>query len=748
VIELPLTGCTPDPLMNYLKALGVFRLVAEQADATARLSWARGTAVLQSELDRPALEEFLLNVYQPTPILDPWNGGSGFYESGSAPLEAVAQSTTPRLEAYRATIAQIRTWIPRQKPKDDDKQALLTRCRAELPDHVVAWLDTCYVLGEDGVRYFPLLGTGGNDGRLDFINNFLQRLADVLSFDESAAPKTSHALIASSLFADQLVTLGSTAVGQFSPGGIGGANATQGRFDAGSQVNPWDYVLMIEGALLFAGSVARRLGSVASSRAVFPFSVDSVAVGYGSATASEETSDGSRAELWLPLWDNPLSLAETRYLFGEGRAQLGRRQARNAVEFALAVNLLGTSRGISRFHRIGFLKRNGLAFLATPLGQVPVQPRPQARLLNEPTLTDWLDRWRRATSDKSRTPGRYLSALRQIDRALFDFACRSDRVTDASTGDARWLLAVLRSLGRAERTLSQGLRFASEKGIRPLQRLPLDWRTQADDGSPEFHLAVALASTRAVPQVTEPLRVHLEEVQIRRVWAEWAPGSCSAVWSRRPLAENLAAVFRRRQLEAFQHSQRDAGLPVESPFPASLPDVLAFLREETDDEKLEELLWGLNSIDWSANAAPAEFPSGPQPPQSLCEEFIPMAFAIPRLLVQPLGLECMSGQWRFSRHADPITPDPAVFHELASGRPDAVATAMTRAARRLRSQGRIVVGDRNRRRAGRPLVECDPVSPARLLAAMLVPLDSTSLAFLANSVLSPGESSPARSTDS
>ncbi len=26
--DLPLPGCTPEPLMNYLKALGVFRLVA------------------------------------------------------------------------------------------------------------------------------------------------------------------------------------------------------------------------------------------------------------------------------------------------------------------------------------------------------------------------------------------------------------------------------------------------------------------------------------------------------------------------------------------------------------------------------------------------------------------------------------------------------------------------------------------------------------------------------------------------
>ena len=30
--EIMLHGCTPEPLMSYLKALGILRLVAEQAD--------------------------------------------------------------------------------------------------------------------------------------------------------------------------------------------------------------------------------------------------------------------------------------------------------------------------------------------------------------------------------------------------------------------------------------------------------------------------------------------------------------------------------------------------------------------------------------------------------------------------------------------------------------------------------------------------------------------------------------------
>ena len=52
---------------------------------------------------------------------------------------------------------------------------------------------------------------------------------------------------------------------------------------------------------------------------------------------------GSRAELCLPLWEEPAGFAEVRQLFAEGRAQINRRQAKNSIEFALAVNLLAAS---------------------------------------------------------------------------------------------------------------------------------------------------------------------------------------------------------------------------------------------------------------------------------------------------------------------------------------------------------------------------------------------------------------------
>jgi CRISPR-associated protein Csx17 len=739
--EIALAGCTPEPLMSYLKSLGLFRLVAEQADRDARLGWRGGIAVLHSKLDRPSLMKFFLEQYQPTPILTPWNSASGFAPTkagNKAPkdkaareaIERIKSTKTPRFMRYREAIERIGC-VPRGNQDSNTwKQDYFARCRADLSDTVVDWLDACFALTNDAFSALPLLGSGGNDGVTDFGSLFMQRLNDVLI--EPPGGSTPEQFLISALFSNvgldasftnqRPPTLLQDTVGQFNPSGIGGPNATQGSFEAKSEINPWDFVLMLEGALFFAGSVSRRLGANAVGRSVFPFCVESVAVGYGSATASEETTDGSRAELWLPLWSDAVTLAEAKHLFAEGRAQIGRRQARNAVEFALAVNLLGVSRGVKSFTRYGFLKRNGLAFLAAPLGRLEVTLRPQARLLDDPRLTEWIDRLRVACRDKDKTPARYQVALRQIDQAMYEFANRSEQ-----GNDAKYLVGVLRALGRAEQTLANGLAFCKDKYIRPLQGLNPQWLEQADDDSPEFRLAASLAGMRSHEEIG-PLRVFLEEVEVTK-FINWSPGSTSAVWSKRSLAANLGAVFRRRLLEAFGSMQ--AGVPLWSPRPAPLPDVVTFLNDELDEAKFAELLWGLLAIDWST--VDFRLP-GPE------DSSVPFAFGVPRLLVESRAISASEGRWEVATgEANDVQASPNVFQVLASGQPNAVEQCVDRAARRLKSSGRLVHGYRNRERSGRPLAVATPLQPDRLLAAMLFPLSNHDLGRVANAVLYPPE---------
>jgi CRISPR-associated protein Csx17 len=722
--ELKLEGCTPEPLMSYLKALGVFRLVAEQVDPAARLSWRGGVAALSSHLDRDLLVNYFLERYQPTPIVGPWGARSGFYpgSSESAAREALntivlAAETMPRFVLFRDVIIAIRALLVRHgfltKVKDDDKLTLMRICRNELPDDLLLWLDAVYVLTDDSRKFPPLLGTGGNEGSGSYVSTFAQLVNSLL------IERRADDCLINSLFGDFGATLDGFAVGHFNPGATGGANSSQG-FDGGGGANPWDYLLAIEGSLVFAGAAARRMGTDVAGSAAFPFCVDAVAVGYASESEAE-AANGTRAELWLPIWSEPVTVPELSRLFAEGRAQFGRRQAKNAVEFAVSLATLGIGRGISAFVRYAFVKRNGLSYFAAPLGRVSVKLRPNAHLLADSELVKWTEQLRSACRDKDRTPVRYQTALRQIDRAVFDFANRSEQ-----GDDAKHLIAILSALGRAEQTLATGLTFCKEKYVRPLQGLSGRWLEQADDGSAEFRLAASLAAVRG-DRNTGPIRTFLEEVEVTK-FAVWSPGSTSAVWSEQPLSANLAAVFLRRQLEALRSGH--VGVPLTPSWTARLSDVVAFLYEETDDGKLENLIWGLTGVDYG------ESPSRFAPDDA----DVPFEFGVPRLLVEQDFYSWNGKNWRSdSQGRSTATPDPDVFFALESCGATAVRTCVDRAARRLRSGGLVVNGYRNRQRAGRSLELVSPIRPKRLLASMLFPLSSRDFERIANSVLYPQE---------
>ena len=85
-----LNGCAPTPLANYLKALGVLRVIAEQLDPGTRGYWEGERFVLASNKSEPELLTFFLEQYAPTPLVAPWNKGSGFFAGDPVvgPIEA------------------------------------------------------------------------------------------------------------------------------------------------------------------------------------------------------------------------------------------------------------------------------------------------------------------------------------------------------------------------------------------------------------------------------------------------------------------------------------------------------------------------------------------------------------------------------------------------------------------------------------------------------------------------------------
>ena len=116
--SIPFPGCTPEPLMSYLKALGVFRILAEQHDNSISGNWSSGRFVLSGkEIDPRTIVSFFVNEYRPTPIVVPWSGNDFFgvrqdqearqqkkTPTGPSVIEAFLQTTSPKLDLYRRVI--------------------------------------------------------------------------------------------------------------------------------------------------------------------------------------------------------------------------------------------------------------------------------------------------------------------------------------------------------------------------------------------------------------------------------------------------------------------------------------------------------------------------------------------------------------------------------------------------------------------------------------------------------------------
>ena len=591
-----LSGCTPVPLAHYLKALGILRLVSEQADVTSCGSWLNDEFTLHSTAGAWELTKFFTYSYRPTPVFAPWNGGSGFFpkDNGEA-LTAIEKSTSSRLEPYRVGIVAARQELNRlvlkAKPEGETKTLLLQSCRNSFSEDALAWLDAVLVIGKDGAKFPPLLGTGGNDGRLEFTNNFMQRITEVIDPVTGEPTLESERWLRAALFGNAAPGLATKApIGQFFPGAAGGANSTSG-FDAPSSVNPWDFILMIEGALLFAAASVKRLESTDDGSLVYPFCVRQAGVGYASAAGSDEAE--ARCEMWMPLWSKPTTFAELRAIFSEGRAQVRGRAARNGVDFAQAAVTHGVDRGITAFQRYGFQIRNGLSYFATPLERVAVRRNARADLLADIEL--WHDRLRQKAGPKAspEPPASIARALNQLERRIFEL-CRND-----SVGSLQSLLA---ALGATERALARSFNWTTDAHLRPLHGLKGRWLENADDGSPEFRLAQSVAAMRAwFGKETLWFRQHLEPLKMgsnkERSWMSWDETAGNDVaWYDGDLSDSLNAILARRLVRTEKSGSR--GWPDWSPRPAPLVDLTAFIERRTNDTLLADLIWGLSLIDW------------------------------------------------------------------------------------------------------------------------------------------------------
>lgn len=726
--EVVLAGCQSVPLAGYLKSLGVLKAITGKYPR-ARAFWRSNQFVICGPFDYPAVVDYLLSEYEPAPVVAPWNAGSGFYfqerkaqekdpatgkkqklgvfdqeTAATKAMAAILTSQNRRLKAYGAVlqvaIGAVREAGYKTAPKDNEKAAFIQRLRATLPESALHAVDACVVITSKGgdltPEWPPLLGSGGNDGNLDFTSNYMRRIADAIGNAGATSP-ISRAWLDHSLKGEATPNLPKSKLGQFAPGQAGGPNSSEG-YDAESLANPWDFILMIEGALLFAGASVRRHSVEQGGAFSFPFTVRPASAGSGSLGPA----DVSRGELWAPMWRQPAMLVELRSLLSEGRVALGKRPARDSLDFVRAAHQLGSYRGIDAYQRYAFLKRNGDAHFAAPLSRVELSARAGFSAAGDLDRAGWLDRLRQFARDKD-TARRFCTLCRQLEDHLFDIAGQQPSPAQAQ--------ALLSLLAEVEAALASSTKARPE--VRPVPMLSGDWVQAADDESAEFRIAKALAGLMGVGDQPLPLRAQL--FPVARQGADWVmPSNAGSVrvhlGRKGRLADVLGALLAQRLQLWPRLGMEDK--PLASPAGATLDDVAAFLQDDRMDARIAALLPGLSlcriplDTDRSAGAGA-----------------LPAAFGLMKLALLPDATLRRLGRLGEGEHLPVPT---GMLAALRAG--DHGHRAVGLACRRLRASGLVPRMD-----ATEPMLT--GVSPARAAAALLIPLSWGACAALTRRLL-------------
>ena len=760
--RIALSGCTSEPFSSYLTGLAVLRLVSEQKDRDARGWWDGGVFHLESSLDEEGLLNFFLNEYVPTPIVSPWNGGSGFYGGDNTEgIDAIMQSDSERFALYRETIRKVKsfpempeTQLPlgrmlelleseftgrsgqkmldlvnetrelvnraaplltpksplgltiedleaeaklpknasqaekerataiknliksakkirsaiKQRMRSSGKTQVILACRDRLDARVVEWIDAVAAINHTGEAEFPaILGTGGNEGRLEYSNTFMKNLSSLLLSDDQSA---SCSLLRNTLFGDPTSHLQVASVGQYDPGRAGGFNQGHGIENKDFPVNPWSFVLTMEGTISWASSVARRQRSTGPGFLRSPFTVRPTPVGYASSCDKDEND--ARAEIWAPLWGCPVGYHELRSFLSEGRADVGRKPASTGIEFAEAASSLGVDRGVTEFVRYSLLKRRGDSYVALPAGRFPVSARTESDLIRELNqLLGSVDNFLRKFKGDG-PPASFSSARREIDEAIYTLLIH---------GGATHVKYLVAAIGRLERLMAQRGPERDPKLARPVSGLSPRWIVAADDGSIEVRIAAALASIGATGDVG-PIRANLAPVDPAKPW-RWDIGRGQVAWHGNSLTSRLTSVLSRRMMDA-QRTGAERN-PLWGAISLSPEDACALIDGRVDESLIEDLLFGFTWIRWS-DTEPLRTVRRDLMVQKgwirpTTERLVPRSFALLKLLFLP-------GEIKMNGDAMTIRPEPSIVPRLKGGH---VQDACKVAGRRLSSAGLIPI---------------------------------------------------------
>ena len=326
-------GARRGTLVGYLKGLGVLRACARHIDPDALSRWADDVprpGAIEIALPGDEILGMLLTGYEPSPVLSPWNRGSGWW-GNTTTLDWLRESTDVRLSSFRAAAAATTSVLARlslhEPPSTEEKPGVVAALAAWLPDDALDWLNAAVPRGGDGrqFEYNPLFGSGGNDGRYDISVNYLQAIRYTLEHPDRSVELLRGALLETPA---QLVPM---SLGQWMRDRSPSASPEGAPLPLG---NPWELILAVEGSLMLAASTSRRLRRP-KLPVVAPWVFRSTPVGYGGAAHDEDV----RCEVWAPCWHDWLGHRHVSEMLAAGDV----RTASSVSEMLAAGDVIRTA---------------------------------------------------------------------------------------------------------------------------------------------------------------------------------------------------------------------------------------------------------------------------------------------------------------------------------------------------------------------------------------------------------------------
>ncbi len=446
------------------------------------------------------------------------------------------------------------------------------------------------------LSFNPLFGTGGNAGKRDFANGWAKATGAIEKPPKAWNREALNADLAAFLRGEPGVCLADYNAGCWFGAANKAFNSGTARPFREGQASPWAMALACEAFGLFQGSASRRLGSARRAVGAFPF------VTSGTAPTAQGEAGKNLGELWLPVWERPMSLLEVAALFQRGRAEVNGRGAITSPAFAAAILQRGVDAGIREFRRFLLLRTTSENTFESRLASViPVSGK--AESATAAALTRLLDFRDRLPADRKKGKRWIYAGLRgPLDDALVAFAERPSPESACATLDA-----MIGALRKAER--NRGHR--AHKPSIQFQQLPGAWAEyllddNETDACAEARIGLALATLfegkrkgKTKKLYAAPFLPYWLGVQQRGTFCSLPEAvPFRRVWGAGGLAANLAAVLQRRLMEEEPYDEP----PFNAWYRVDLGDIEAWLSGVLDDAEVERWAMRFSLFAWDRDS--------------------------------------------------------------------------------------------------------------------------------------------------